>query len=660
MTIKVRIVGAFIIVLALLLALGTNSFIAITTVSGEAHHVENDLAQTSEIIDFLVRVRTTLARATLYERSESIPDLNYVQESRNKLEASLVNIEERLTGETRNMFSLLHTDLKTYFTHLDTIIQLIATRRKHAIDAADSLTDIQVRAIAVAEQAASDRDQSQQAIRLLNSVGASGVAAFRYCAMRDPAFIEAAKQWLAIAKNALRALQASPSSDQRLNRFVDSMAAPMATYEKELLGLEASTLAISQEYVGWIDAGAKVLNDGLKSRVAGADAQRNAVMRMLQSIYGAGIFNVAATSLAVFIGLFLAFALVRDIARPLVVITEAMRRLAAGALETRIPLAGRDDEIGAMAKAVAVFRDGLLRVQTLDSEKEEERLSKQARIHRLEALNHNFENEVGAYILSLGGAAEKMIGAAKALLDIAANTNLRSANVAAAAELATAHVRLVATSSEEVSTTVTEIDRQISTSAEIAHRAVTRAEEADVNVRALLGGAQKIGDVGGLIHSIAEKINLLALNATIEAARAGEAGRGFAVVASEVKQLAVATERATEEIGRRIANIQEAMQAAANTIEDIRLAIGGMDDNTANIARAVEEQSAAIRMITSSAAEAAAGADEVKYNIADVRNASGSTDTAARQVLDAAEGMAAHAAAMNNKVGEFLKRVRSA
>jgi hypothetical protein len=50
----------------------------------------------------------------------------------------------------------------------------------------------------------------------------------------------------------------------------------------------------------------------------------------------------------------------------------------------------------------------------------------------------------------------------------------------------------------------------------------------------------------------------------------------------------------------------------------------------------------------------------VKYNIADVRNASGSTDTAARQVLDAAEGMAAHAAAMNNKVGEFLKRVRSA
>jgi methyl-accepting chemotaxis protein len=458
----------------------------------------------------------------------------------------------------------------------------------------------------------------------------------------------------------LEALQTNPSQGQRLKRFVDSMAAPMATYEKELLGLEASTIAISQVYVGWNDAGAKVLEDGTKSRLASANAQRNAVVRMLQSIYGAGIFNIGATSLALFIGLFLAFALVHNIARPLVIITEAMRRLAAGALETKIPFSRRGDEIGAMAEAVAVFRDGLVCVQTLASEKEEEQCSKQARIQRLEALNKSFENEVGAYILSLGTAAEKMTGAAKALLDIAANTNHRSANVAAAAELATAHVRLVATSSEEVSTTVAEIDRQISTSAEISHRAVARAEEADVNVRALLGGARKIGDVGGLIHSIAEQINLLALNATIEAARAGEAGRGFSVVASEVKQLAVATERATEEIGRLISNIQDAMQAAANTIEDIRQAIGGMDDNTANIARAVEEQSAAIRLITSSAAEAAAGADQVKLNITDVRNSSGSTDAAARQVLAAAEGMATHAAAMNNKVGDFLRQVRTA
>jgi methyl-accepting chemotaxis protein len=340
-------------------------------------------------------------------------------------------------------------------------------------------------------------------------------------------------------------------------------------------------------------------------------------------------------------------------------ITGAMRKIAAGALETTIPFASWKDEIGSMARAVVVFRDGLLRVQTFDSEKEHERLSKQARIQKLERLNRGFEKDVGTYTLSLCAAAENMTGAAKALLAIAAQTNECSANVTAAAEAAASHVKLVATNTEEAATTVCEIDRQIATSTEMARRAVTRAEEADVNVRALLGGAQKVGDVIGLIHSITEKINLLALNATIEAARAGEAGRGFAVVASEVKQLAVATGRATEDIGRRVRDIQGAMEAAANTIEEIRLAIGGMDENTARIALAIEAQSTAIRQIASGAAQAASGADEVTFNISDVRLASGSTGSAARQVLKAAEETAAHAAAMNKKVSDFLTQVRS-
>jgi len=659
MTIKVRITGAFAIVLALLLALGVNSLLAIVEVQREAQKVEKGLAYAKETTDYTAQIRTMLGRAALYVVSENTYDLERLKTTVQWLEAAAPKLDGRLLAATDMTAEKLRTETKDYIAHLNTIIVLAGTRQKNESKASEALTNIQVLASAMAEHAGKDAEVSIETVRLLSGATASGISTFRYRTSRDPADSAAAKRWLEIAKSSLQALLANPTSDQRIQRLAAALAAQMRTYEEALLAMVSSTEAISQETPSWKASGEQLLADGVFSRRAAGEMQHEAVTRMLESISGARVFNLAATVLALASGLFLALALVRDIVHPLVMITEAMRKLAAGRLETHVPLAERGDEVGAMAKAVAIFRDGLLRVRTLDSEKEEERLTKQVRIQRLEALNSSFQAEAGAYTYSLSEAAEKMTEAAKALLEIAAQTNSRSANVAAAAEQATAHVRLVAATTEEVSTAVNEIDRQVYISTEMARNAVTRAQEADVNVRALLGGAQKIGDVVGLIQSITQKINLLALNATIEAARAGEAGRGFAVVASEVKQLALATAHATEDIGRRISNIQDAMQAAANTIEEIRLAISGMNDNTANIAQAVQEQSMAIRLITSSAAKAAAGADEVTFNIADVQHASGSTGAAARQVLGAAETMATRAEAMNKKVGDFLKQVRS-
>ena len=77
--------------------------------------------------------------------------------------------------------------------------------------------------------------------------------------------------------------------------------------------------------------------------------------------------------------------------------------------------------------------------------------------------------------------------------------------------------------------------------------------------------AQKIGDIVGLISTIAGQTNLLALNATIEAARAGDAGKGFAVVASEVKSLADQTAKATAEISAQIEEIQASTADSAQS-----------------------------------------------------------------------------------------------
>ncbi|MDF2936018.1 MAG: chemotaxis protein [Paenibacillaceae bacterium] len=96
-------------------------------------------------------------------------------------------------------------------------------------------------------------------------------------------------------------------------------------------------------------------------------------------------------------------------------------------------------------------------------------------------------------------------------------------------------------------------------------------------VRLLEEKSGAIGEILGLITSIASQTNILALNAGIEAARAGEQGRGFAVVAAEVKKLALQTGSASEEIGTLIGEIKgEIAQAAAATREEVAAVTAGL------------------------------------------------------------------------------------
>ena len=121
-------------------------------------------------------------------------------------------------------------------------------------------------------------------------------------------------------------------------------------------------------------------------------------------------------------------------------------------------------------------------------------------------------------------------------------------------------MQLVASATNQMASSVTEISREVHESARIAQSAVDQARKTNDRVGELSKAATRIGDVVELINTIAGQTNLLALNATIEAARAGEAGRGFAVVASEVKALAEQTAKATGEISQQITGIQAATQ----------------------------------------------------------------------------------------------------
>ena len=189
-------------------------------------------------------------------------------------------------------------------------------------------------------------------------------------------------------------------------------------------------------------------------------------------------------------------------------------------------------------------------------------------------------------------------------------------SVAAAMEQTSINVSTVATATEEMSATIAEISANAGKAKTITDQAVHQADEASNRVNTLGVAAADISKVTEAITAISSQTNLLALNATIEAARAGEAGRGFAVVANEIKELALQTALATEEIRAKIQGIQQATEVTVTEIGSISGIIADVDTIVATIAVAVEEQSATTRDIAANVGQASQGITEVNGNVA--------------------------------------------
>ncbi|WP_164712205.1 methyl-accepting chemotaxis protein [Methylobacterium currus] len=356
-----------------------------------------------------------------------------------------------------------------------------------------------------------------------------------------------------------------------------------------------------------------------------------------------------------------ALMLVRGVTGPLARMIEAMRRLTAGDLTVAVPAASSRSEIGAMATAMVRLRDGLARAAALEQEAAAARAGAEAqRRAALRELADRFEGSVGGVLAAVTAAAAEMEATARGMSDIAGRTAQQSTSVAAAAEEASSNVATVAAAADQLGASVHEIGRRVGCSAEMARAAADSAGETARLVQELRQGAATIGDVLGLISSIADQTNLLALNATIEAARAGAAGRGFAVVAAEVKELAGQTARATAEIADQITRIQGSTEQAVAAIGGIAGQIGEISTASTAIAAAVEEQGAATHEIVRNVSEAAKGTDEVTGSVVRVAGAADETGAAASQVLSAASELSRQSEHLRGEVGRFLTTVRAA
>jgi PAS domain S-box-containing protein len=266
---------------------------------------------------------------------------------------------------------------------------------------------------------------------------------------------------------------------------------------------------------------------------------------------------------------------------------------------------------------------------------EHERKANEERAKALEDMATTVEREAGAAVEKVAGRTAQMAGDAEAMAHSAGRVSEHSSGVAAAAEEALANAQAVAGAAEEMAASIQEIASQVAYAGDVTRTSVQESEQAQHTIASLADEVAKIGEIATLISAIAGQTNLLALNATIEAARAGEAGKGFAVVANEVKNLATQTARSTEEITTQIGKIQALTHDVVAVVDGIGGSIRRIDEVSASIAAAMEEQSAATAEISRNVVETSSAAQEVSKLIASVSRDAAETGGQAGDVRQA-------------------------
>jgi len=350
----------------------------------------------------------------------------------------------------------------------------------------------------------------------------------------------------------------------------------------------------------------------------------------------------------------------RHVIRPLHKMRDAMLKVAAGELSVETGYAARRDEIGGLATALETFKRQAADKLKIEEQERERNAGAAARQRAMEAYVAEFEDTVRHTLQQLGDASGEMRKTSTGLSTVSRQANSRVEVAQRASGEASMSVESVASAAEELSASINDISQQAAHAAGIASRAVDQAAKTDDTVQGLAKSAGRIGEVVGLINTIAAQTNLLALNATIEAARAGEAGRGFAVVASEVKSLASQTAKATDEISEQIADIQKVAGEAIDAIKGIGSIIGEVNEVATAIAAAVQEQGAATEEITRSTQYAAQGTKNVSENITGVKTDADAAAAAAENVKDASQTLESQSQNLDHQVTDFLSKIRAA
>lgn len=289
---------------------------------------------------------------------------------------------------------------------------------------------------------------------------------------------------------------------------------------------------------------------------------------------------------------------------------------------------------------------------------EQDKRDQERKREGLEQLAYLFEQGVSGILTHASEVSEELISAADKTYGNAQSTLDQAKIVSRGAQSVSESIQTLSEAAQDLTTTIADVSREVNSAAEIASASVADLKRTNETVQSLTEASLKVGQIVGLITSIAEQTNLLALNATIEAARAGEAGKGFAVVASEVKNLATQTGAATQEIAAQIQTIQMVTNSAVSALKGIGDTIYRINSIAESVATSVRQQGETTQSISERLQSVAADTQMVSENVTKVNTTANDTGKAAERMITAADALATKTGEIKGEVTEFLDGVR--
>jgi methyl-accepting chemotaxis protein len=393
-----------------------------------------------------------------------------------------------------------------------------------------------------------------------------------------------------------------------------------------------------------VSAVSGIMSNNLEAAVSHANSSLNTLLSM-------------AVALSVFVVLFTAV-ISRSIVFSIRSAANTMNELAAGNINIELPEAS-GTEIGEIVSSMQVFienkkiADGRVAIGQL------EQAEKQKRAAQIDTAINSFEKVAFAAVKAVSGAATELQTTSEGMAKAVSDADGKASSVSGVASETSVNVQAVASAAEELSSSIREIASQVSKSSNATGEAMQEVVKGEQFANNLAGAATEIGNVSDFISSIASQINLLALNATIESARAGEAGKGFAVVASEVKNLATQTSKATDDIAKQIANVQGIAKEMVSIISSIKHVVNSVNEYSATIAAAIEEQSAVTGEISKNMVVASTGMSSISTNIGDVKSATNTADNTTKDVLYASKLLSMQAKNLDKEIKKFIDNLKA-